>query len=217
MLVRKRGSRFQLIAGERRWRAAQRAGLLRVPAVIRDVAEELALEITLIENLQREDLNPIEEATAFERLIREFHLTQEDVADRTGKDRATVANALRLLKLERPIQAYLEEGQLTAGHGRALLAIKDPQLRISLAKRAMRGAMTVRQIERLASRETGSRDTPAPQALDPNTKAALDELQRELGTRVHLRPCSAARPGLIMIEYYDSNHLTQLYERLIGR
>ena len=217
LLVRKRGARFQLVAGERRWRAAQRAGLLRVPAVIRDVPEELALEITLIENLQREDLNPIEEATAFERLVHEFHLTQEQVAERTGKDRATVANALRLLKLEKPIQAYLEEGQLTAGHGRALLAIQDSQLRMSLANRSARGTMTVRQLERLASRGAHGRELPSTPPVDPNTKSALEELQRALGTRVHMKPLRKGHPGLIMIEYYDGNHLVKLYERLMGR
>ena len=216
LLVRRRGSRFQLIAGERRWRGAQRAGLLRVPAVIREAPEELALEITLIENLQREDLNPIEQATAFDRLIREFHVTQEQVAQRTGKDRATVANALRLLKLEKPIQTLLEEGHLSAGHGRALLAIQDSGERLGLAKRAMRGGLTVRQIERRASRgaRTGTGTTPTP--IDPNTKAALEELQRALGTRVYLKPQAPGHPGLILIEYYDSNHLTQLYERLVG-
>ncbi len=217
LLLRKRGPRFQLIAGERRWRAAQRAGLVRVPAVIRDVAEETALEITLVENLQREDLNPIEQAGAFERLIGEFHLTQEEVAERTGKDRATVANALRLLKLEKPIQTYIEEGQLTAGHGRALLSIQDLELRMTLAKRAARGALTVRHIERLASRRTLAHQGVRAHPIDPNTTAALEELQRELGTRVHLKPQAAHRPGLIMIEYYDNNHLTQLYERLMGR
>ncbi len=218
LLLRRRGSRFQLIAGERRWRAAQRASLMRVPAVIRDVADETALEITLIENLQREDLNPIEQASAFERLMREFHLTQEEVAERTGKDRATVANAVRLLKLDRPIQTYIEEGQLSAGHGRALLSVEDRELRMALAKRAVRGAMTVRQIERLASRG-GARahQSPLPHPLDANTRAALEELQRELGTRVHLKSQEGNRPGLIMIEYYDNNHLTQLYARLMGR
>src|SRR6202795_1792939 len=112
LVVRRIGARFQLIAGERRWRAAQRAALSRVPVVIRDVPEEMALEMTLVENLQREDLNPIEQANAFQRLIDEFSLTQEQVAERTGKDRATIANSLRLLKLEEPIQDFLEEGQL---------------------------------------------------------------------------------------------------------
>src|SRR6202167_1193001 len=147
LVARRMGNRFQLIAGERRWRAAQRASMHTVPVVLRDVPEELALEMTLVENLQREDLNPIEQAHAFQRLIDEFHLTQEQVAERTGKDRTTIANSVRLLKLESPIQELLEEGRLTAGHARALLAVEDPQTRLGLARRIAKGGMTVRQVE----------------------------------------------------------------------
>src|SRR5260370_3640810 len=128
IVVRPIGNRFQLIAGERRWRAAQRAGLTKASAIVRQVSDELALEMTLVENIQREDLNPIEAARAFERLMAEFQLTQESVAERTGKDRATVANAVRLLKLEPIMQDWIEEGKLSAGHGRALLAVGDPQI-----------------------------------------------------------------------------------------
>src|SRR5262245_8612711 len=152
IVVRPVGRRFQLIAGERRWRAAQRAGLRKVATIVRQVADELALEMTLVENIQREDLNAMEAARAFERLMDEFQMTQEAVAERTGKDRTTVANAIRLLKLEPTIQDWIEEGKLTAGHGRALLAVLDPQLRMRYAQRASRGGLTVRQIERLASR-----------------------------------------------------------------
>src|SRR6266436_5360209 len=123
LVVRPVAGRYQLIAGERRWRAAQRAGLTRVSAIVRQVSDELALEMTLVENIQREDLNAIETARAFARLMEEFQLTQEAVAERTGKDRATVANAIRLLKLEPTIQEWIEEGKLSAGHGRALLAV----------------------------------------------------------------------------------------------
>src|SRR5713226_5374344 len=154
LILRPHGPRYQLIAGERRWRAAQRAGLPRVPAVIREVPESQALEITLVENIQREDLNPLEQARAFERLMADFQLTQENVADRTGKDRTTVANAIRLLKLEKPLQDLIEDGRITAGHGRALLAIVDPKVRQLLAQRAARGGLTVRQIERLAARRS---------------------------------------------------------------
>jgi len=151
LVVRPVAGRYQLIAGERRWRAAQRAGLTRVSAIVRQVSDELALEMTLVENIQREDLNAIETARAFERLMEEFQLTQEAVAERTGKDRATVANAVRLLKLEPTIQEWIEEGKLSAGHGRALLAVADAQLRMRYAHRASRGGLTVRQIERLAA------------------------------------------------------------------
>src|SRR5256712_12584451 len=130
IVVRPIGNRYQLIAGERRWRAAQRAGLKKVSTIVRQVSDELALEMTLVENIQREDLNPIEAARAFERLMDEFQLTQESVAERTGKDRATVANAIRLLKLEPTIQEWIEEAKLTAGHGRALLACPDSLLRL---------------------------------------------------------------------------------------
>src|SRR5258706_16397790 len=161
IVVRPVGNRYQLIAGERRWRAAQRAGLKKVSAIVRQVVDELALEMTLVENIQREDLNAMEAARAFERLMDEFQLTQESVAERTGKDRATVANAIRLLKLEPTIQDWIEEGKLTAGHGRALLAVPDPQLRMRYAQRAAGGGLTVRQIEKLASRRARGAHAPA--------------------------------------------------------
>lgn len=215
LVARRNGARFQLIAGERRWRAAQRAPISRVPVVIRDVNEESALEMTLVENLQREDLNPIEEASAFERLIEEFRLTQEQVAERTGKDRATIANALRLRKLEKPIQELIEDGIVTAGHGRALLAIQDPRERLALAKRAARGEITVRQLERLATRPPRSRKPVTPSALDANTKAAIEELQRQFGTRVLIHPRTPGRPGQLVFEYYNDADLARLYDRLI--
>jgi ParB family chromosome partitioning protein len=215
LVLRPFGARFQLIAGERRWRAAQRAGLLRVPAVVREVPEELALEITLVENIQREDLNPIEEARAFDRLMSEFHLTQEQVAERTGKERATVANATRLLRLEKPLQDLIEEGKISAGHGRALLSVEDAKMRLVFARRAARGALTVRQLERLASRRNrASSALPSP-ALDANTRAALEELQRHLGTRVYLRSKTKLRPGQLIIEFYDDAQLTGIYDRLM--
>jgi ParB family transcriptional regulator, chromosome partitioning protein len=217
LVLRRVASRFQLLAGERRWRAAQRAGLTRVPAVIREVSDETALEITLVENIQRENLNPIEEARAFERLMAEFHLTQEEISVKTGKDRATVANAVRLLRLEKPILDLIEDGRLSAGHGRALLAIADPKLRLALSLRAARGGMTVRQIERVTSRKSrGSVTTMAPPQLDANTRAAVEQLQHALGTRVSLRPPIAGRPGELAIEYYDEAQLAGLYDRLIG-
>lgn len=216
LVLRRVGSRFQLLAGERRWRAAQRAGLSRVPAVIREVSDEAALEITLVENIQREDLNPIEEARAFERLMNEFHLTQEEVAAKTGKDRATVGNATRLLRLEKPILDLLEDGRLSAGHGRALLGITDPQLRLALAQSAGRGRMTVRQLERSASRRARA---AAPQAaepqLDANARAAIEQMEHMLGMRVRLRQPTKNRPGEIAIEYHEESQLVWLYDRLV--
>src|ERR1700688_404117 len=215
LVVRPIGNRFQLIAGERRWRAAQRAGLTKVSAIVRQVPDELALEMTLVENIQREDLNAIEAARAFERLMDEFQLTQEAVAERTGKDRATVANSIRLLKLEPTIQDWIEEGKLTAGHGRALLAVPDSQLRMRYAQRASRGGLTVRQIERLASRHARSAPATAETVVDPNIREALDELQRHLGTKVHLREKTRIRPGQLVLEFYDQAQLMGIYDRLM--
>src|SRR6266566_1827414 len=217
LVVRPIGSRFQLIAGERRWRAAQRAGLTKVSAIVKQVPDELALEMTLVENIQREDLNAMEAARAFERLMDEFHLTQDAVAERTGKDRATVANAIRLLKLDKQIQEWIEEGKLSAGHGRALLAVPEQQLRMRYAHRASRGALTVRQIEKLAARRAqGKQPHPsAPAHLDANIKNALEELQRHLGTRISLRQRTKIRPGQLVLEFYDDKQLMGLYDRLM--
>jgi ParB family chromosome partitioning protein len=215
LVVRPIGSRFQLIAWERRWRAAQRAGLTKVSAIVRQVPDELALEMTLVENIQREDLNAIEAARAFERLMDEFQLTQESVAERTGKDRATVANSIRLLKLEPTIQDWIEEGKLTAGHGRALLAVADSSLRMRYAQRASRGGLTVRQIERLASRRSRTASPAAEIHADANIRAAIDELQRHLGTKVLLRQKTKMRPGQLVLEYYDDAQLMGIYDRLM--
>ena len=215
LVVRPIGSRFQLIAGERRWRAAQRAGLTKVSSIVRQVPDELALEMTLVENIQREDLNAIEAARAFERLMDEFQLTQEMVAERTGKDRATVANSVRLLKLEPTIQDWIEEGKLTAGHGRALLAVADSALRMRYAQRASRGGLTVRQIERLASRRARGASSATEAHVDANIRAAIDELQRHLGTKVLLRQKTKMRPGQLVLEYYDDAQLMGIYDRLI--
>ncbi len=216
LIVRPIGARYQLIAGERRWRAAQRAGLSKVSAIVRQVPDELALEMTLVENIQREDLNAIEAARAFERMMTEFHLTQEGVAERTGKDRATVANAVRLLKLEQPLQDWIEDGKLTAGHGRALLAVPDTQLRMRYAQRAARGGLTVRQIEKLAARRARVKQNPGAEPhVDANIRAALEELQRHLGTKVLLREKTKLRPGNLILEYYDDAQLMGLYDRLL--
>ncbi len=215
LVVRPIGSRYQLIAGERRWRAAQRASLTRVPVIVRQVSDELALEMTLVENIQREDLNAIEAARAFERLMDEARLTQEAVAERTGKDRATIANAIRLLKLEQKIQDWIEEGKLTAGHGRALLAVPDSPLRMRYAQRAARGGLTVRQIEKLASRRASGGHATVQVHLDANIRSALDELQRHLGTKVLLHQKTKVRPGQLVLEFYDDDQLMGLYDRLM--
>src|SRR5580704_17813472 len=215
LVVRSMRNRYELIAGERRWRAAQRAGLTKVSAIIRQVPDELALEMTLVENIQREDLNAIEAARAFERLMDEFDMTQESVAERTGKDRTTVANAVRLLKLEPMIQDWIEEGKLTAGHGRALLAVADPALRMRYAQRGARGGLTVRQIERLGSRRARMARIAAESPGDPNVRNAIEELQRHLGTKIILREKTKSHPGHLILEYYDDGQLMGIYDRLM--
>ncbi len=217
LVLRRVGQRYQLIAGERRWRAAQRAELMRVPAVVRDVGDEQALELTLVENIQREDLNPIEQARAFQRLMDDFHLTQDEVASRTGKDRATVANSVRLLTLDENLLEWIEEGKITAGHGRALLAVDDHKLRLALAARASRGKLTVRQLERLGTRRARGKKDPESIVVqhDPNRQAAIDDLQQHLGTRVTLQMPVMGRAGQLTLEFYDEEHLNSLYERLM--
>jgi len=216
LVARRTGARYQLIAGERRWRAAQRAGLLRVPVILRDVGDEEALEITLVENIQREDLNAVEQARAFLRLIEQFHLTQEEVAARTGKDRATVANSVRLLSLAEPLLQWIEEGKMTAGHGRALLAVDDPKLRMDLAQKASRGKLTVRQLERMATRKARNKSGPKLASLDANRQAALDDLQKHIGTRVLLQMPGKHRTGQLILEFYDEEQLQGLYARLMA-
>jgi ParB family chromosome partitioning protein len=214
LVARKVANRFQLIAGERRWRAAQRAALAKVPVIVRHVPDSLALEMTLVENLQREDLNPIEQAHAFQRLTEEFHLTQEEASTRTGKDRATIANAVRLLRLEQPIQELIEDGKISAGHGRALLGIVDPQERLAFARRIAHSRMNVRQVERHIARSGRPKSAPQEKSLDPNTKEALIELQQLYGTKVTIQPCGKSRPGHIALEYYNDSDLIRLYDQL---
>jgi len=165
LVVRKIGARYQLIAGERRWRAALPGATASCARRSPRGGRRAGLELSLVENIQREDLNPIEQARAFQRLMDQFHLTQDEVATRTGKDRATVANSVRLLTLNETFLEWIEEGKITAGHGRALLAIEDPKLRLDIAKKASRGKLTVRQVERMATRRARGRVPGAPSGL----------------------------------------------------
>lgn len=218
LVLRRAGARYQLIAGERRWRAGQRAGLHKVPAILMDVPDEQALEITLVENIQRENLNPVEEAQAYDRLMSEFLMTQEEVAVRTGKDRSTIANSVRLLKLEHGILNFIEEGKLTAGHARALLQVEDGIKRFAIASRAVRKGMTVRQVERLAMRLAGGekrKQAIRPPGIDANTREALEELSRHLGTRVGIRPRGKMKTGALIIEYYDERQLVDIYDKIL--
>src|SRR5215471_1923130 len=208
---------FQLIAGERRWRASQRAGLSRVPAVIREAGEHAALELALIENLQREDLNPMEEAQAYERLITDFGLTQEEVARRVGKNRATIANMLRLLRLPPEVQQWLRENRLTTGHAKALLSLSDLGAILDTAKRIIQGNFSVRQAEMLVSRYTnnphGQTDQAGGHDVDPNVRAAIHALEQALGTKVTVQ--ESGGKGKIELHFYSFEEMNRLYEGLL--
>ena len=203
---------YELVAGERRWRASQKAGLLKMPALVRVAEEHQSLEIALVENLQREGLNPVDEAQAYQRLISEFGLTQDEVARRVGKSRASVANMLRLLKLPPEIQQWLLEGRLTTGHAKALLSIADPDAMISSAREMMRGKLSVRQAEALA--RGGDRLGASSRPADPNVRAAVMELERALGTRVTLR--ERGGKGRIEIHFHSQDELDRLYGGLLS-
>jgi ParB family transcriptional regulator, chromosome partitioning protein len=209
---------FQLIAGERRWRASQRAGLTRLPAVIREAGEDSALELALIENLQREDLNPMEEAQAYERLITDFGLTQEEVARRVGKNRATVANMLRLLRLPPEVQQWLRDNRLTTGHAKALLSLSDLDAILESAKKIIQGNYSVRQAEMLVSRY--SNRVPEAEysaggrgAVDPNVRAAIHALEQALGTKVTVQ--ESGGKGKIEIHFFSFEEMNRLYEGLL--
>lgn len=217
LLVRPYGSRYQLVAGERRWRAAKMAGLTSVPVIVQEVPDERLLEFTLVENIQREDLNPIEVARAFERLAHELGLSHEQIAQRTGKDRTTITNMLRLLRLPEDVQQLVAEHRLSMGHARAILGIPDPQLQRQLAEKASSQGLSVRQVERMVQRMTRSREPKSvPEPLsDPNVMAAVREMERVLGTRVRLVSRGADR-GMIEIEYYSSDDLERIYSLIIN-
>ena len=208
---------FQLIAGERRWRAAQRAGLIRIPAVLRAVDEHYALELALVENLQREDLNPIEEAEAYHRLIVEFGLNQEEVAQRVGKNRSTVANMLRLLRLPAEVQQWLRDSKITTGHAKALLSLNDLNAILDSARKIIQGDYSVRQAEMLVSRypqgELGQKESHSSEPADPNVKAAVRALEQALGTKVSIHEVQGR--GKIEIHFYSAEERNRLYEGLV--
>lgn len=214
IVVREREGGYEIIAGERRWRASQLAGLHRIPAVVRNVHRAQALEVALVENIQRSQLNPIEEAHAFQLLVDEFQLKQEDVARRVGKDRTTVTNTLRLLKLAPELQQLVVDGVLTAGHARALLAVTDERHRAQLATRVAREGLNVRALERLARRPPRApQPPPATSADDVFLRSARERLQKALGTKVKIE--RSTRGGHIRIEYYSDEELTRLFDRLL--
>lgn len=220
LIVRRSGARYELIAGERRWRAAKIAGRDTVPVLVQDLARDRNLEVALIENIQREDLNAIEAAHAFDRLSREMGLTHEEIGRRTGKDRSSVANFIRLLKLPPEVQKLVAEGRLAMGQARALLALPDAASQIRIGEKAAAQGLSARQVEATVRSITEPRarhadGNGAKPTVDPNVRAAVDQLERTLGTRVRVVEQSRDR-GRIEIEYYSQEELHRIYNVIVG-
>jgi len=213
VVKREGGGRFMLIAGERRYRASQLAGLKRIPAIVREAEPEDALEIALIENIQREDLNPLETAQAFEKLMKRFGLTQEKVAEKVGKDRATVANYLRLLTLPEEIRRLLLEGKLSMGHAKALLSIESQEQQLEAARDIVRSGLSVRASEKLSKTKPKKKGGPPP-SRDPDVASLEQKLIKHLGTKVALN--AKGEKGSITIEYYSLEELDRLLDVLLG-
>ena len=216
IVVRKVESGYEIIAGERRWRAAQRAGLLKVPVVYRDVADDKLLEVALIENIQREDLNPIEEAQAYRRLTDELHLSQDAIAAGVGKDRATIANYMRLLKLPAEVRNDLSAGALSMGQARALITLPDEAAQRRVAREVVARGLSVRETEALVRHEMSpALPPPPPKRADPNTRAAEDRLKVALGT-THVRIVRKGQGGRIEVDFTGEDELQRLYETIVG-
>jgi ParB family chromosome partitioning protein len=214
VIVRRHAGEFQLVAGERRWRAAKLAGLETVPAVVMRVSDSEALEIALIENLQREDLNAVDEAKGYRELLMRFNLTHEDLARRIGKSRATITNSLRLLNLPDEVKRGLEEGKITVGHARAVLGIEDPRQIINIYRSVMHRGLSVRQVEALVRRKlrVKSKRKPVPTRPAPEITGIEDRLMRKLGTRVRI--INHGGHGKIEIEFYSDDDLGRIVEAL---
>jgi len=218
LLVRRKGSTYELIAGERRWRAAQLAGLTHVPVVLRNVPDDKVLELALIENIQREDLNPIEEAQAYKKLIDSIGMTQETLAERVGRDRSYITNYLRLLRLPEDIRRFIEEGKLSTGHARTLLGTSDSDTQRRIARRIIERGLSVRETERLVRELDKPGATPRvakTKDIDPNVRAAETKLRRHLGTQVRIVHNQNGQSGRIEIEFYNPSDLERLFRMLL--
>lgn len=216
LVVRQVAGRYQLVAGERRWRAAKLASVQEVPVVVREIPDERLLEITLIENIQREDLNPIETANAYERLGRELLLSPDELGRRTGKDRSTIINSIRLLQLPPDLQLLVAERRLSAGHARCLLALPTLELQREVAEKAVSQGWSVRQTERTTQKMLEGRQPKHVDevAIDPNVKAAIVEMERLLGTKVRIVEKAKER-GRIEIDYYSTEDLNRIYAAIV--
>lgn len=213
LVVLKKGDHYEIIAGERRWRAAQKAGLREVPVVIQDVSEETALEMALIENIQREDLNAVEEAEAYQALLQRFTLSQEELAKRVGKERSTIANALRLLRLPVEIKRDVAEDRITMGHARALLTLEDPEEQKSARDEIVRGRLSVRETEALVKRKKNKvAAKPKKQAEDADQRDLVERMQRHFAAKVAIK--RSGRGGKLEISFADLKELTRIVEIL---
>lgn len=216
LLVRRQGERYELIAGERRWRAARLAGLSKVPVVVKEVPDQDLLEIALIENIQREDLNPIEEAQAYKRLIENVGLTQEALAARVGRDRSYITNYLRLLKLPDDLQQLVIEGRLSTGHARTILGLAHADLQRRIARQVIDGALSVRATEHLVRKAVEGSPAKTASAVDPNIRAAETKLRRALGTQVRIVQLRGEGPGKIEISFFSNQDLDRIYNLLLS-
>ncbi|HCS49722.1 MAG: hypothetical protein A2V45_02335 [Candidatus Aminicenantes bacterium RBG_19FT_COMBO_58_17] len=214
ILVVPEGETYKIIVGERRWRAAQKAGLKKIPVLIRQIPKERQLEISLVENLHREDLNPLEIAHVYQRLIRELDYTQEEIADRVGKDRTSVTNYLRLLNLPEIVQGYLSENKITMGHARALLALEEAESQIFLAREIVHQDLTVRDVEKMISGRKGRRVGVRKPESDPDLRAVEEELVKALGTKVAI--VGNRKKGTIKISYFSLDDLNRIYGKIKG-
>ena len=218
LIVRPKNDGFELIAGERRWRAAMRAGLSHVPVVIRDASDHEAMQIALVENLQREDLNSIEEANGYRRLQEEFHWSQEEMAEKVGKSRPAIANSMRLLTLPSEVQQEVISGNLPAGQARALLGLHTEPLIISACREVISKGLSTRETEKMVrTLLVGRRRRRQAPLLDPDLKSIVEELQRTLGTRVRLMPKARSAKGKVEIEYYTAADLERIVETITKR
>jgi len=216
LVVRRVGSRYQIIAGERRWRAAREAGLAKVPVIVRQAEDRELLEIALVENIQREELNPIEEAGAYRRLIAELGYSQEQVAARIGKDRSTVANLLRLLRLPREIRGLVAEQKLSPGHARPLLTLDAPDAQVAIAKEIVEKELSVRDVERRVQAAIRPAKTAKATRVDANTREAESQLEQALGTRVRVRRQGRqGSRGRLEIEFHSEDELHRIYETVL--
>lgn len=214
LVVRRNGDGYELIAGERRWRAAMRAGLTHVPIVLRDASDHEALQLALVENLQREDLNPIEEANGYRRLLEEFHWSQEEMAEKVSKSRPAIANSMRLLSLPTEVQQEVSSGNLPAGQARALLGLHSEPLILSACREVITKGLSTRDTEKLVRHLTLGRKRRRVPLVDPDLRSVVEELQRLLGTRVRLLPKARSAQGKIEIEYYSVPDLDRIIQTI---